>query len=298
MSDFPSKTELAFAKDLSGSELQSILIGLFADRASKIKPSSVLESWSQDRFVRPSSFSPIDYLELDLQAFRAASGFQPIELSPVCPLGTNSAVAPVSQNKVLSTIRNTEVVADPTNVMALECAHLRKKLLRHDPKNSEEVKLCASHRTVRTQKFSGSASTAHFRLFSLVTAGRDTGNFKFESNAMAEHIAVYWRLFQTLKIGSSCLGIYGTERGHIEAVIAKIHDLVSSPPEINILGNRDSNYYPTVSFSWNLKTSTGHELNIGDGGITNWTEKLLSNSKERLMISGIGSDRIVSLVKG
>jgi hypothetical protein len=33
-------------------------------------------------------------------------------------------------------------------------------------------------------------------------------------------------------------------------------------------------------------------LELVDGGSVNWTQKLLSNAKERLVISGIGSERL------
>jgi hypothetical protein len=32
-----------------------------------------------------------------------------------------------------------------------------------------------------------------------------------------------------------------------------------------------------------------------DGGFTNWTQQLLSNQKERLLISGIGTERLCSV---
>ena len=46
--------------------------------------------------------------------------YEPVELSPLAPLGTSSVVGTVHQNKVVSTSRNSEVLSDPTNVLALE----------------------------------------------------------------------------------------------------------------------------------------------------------------------------------
>jgi hypothetical protein len=37
----------------------------------------------------------------------------------------------------------------------------------------------------------------------------------------------------------------------------------------------------------------GEFVEIGDGGFTDWTAKLTSNAKERLLISGYGLDRLV-----
>jgi len=39
----------------------------------------------------------------------------------------------------------------------------------------------------------------------------------------------------------------------------------------------------------------GEKLEIGDGGSVDWTRKLLSNAKERLFISALGSDRVSGL---
>lgn len=297
----PEDLRKKLVEDLSGSELQSLLIHVFTERADALSAPEVLNTWSQDRFVRPASVSPRDIAELDLAAFRAAVDFEAIELSPVCPLGTNVAVAPMSQNKVLGTIRNTEVVADSTNVMALECAVRRKQLLKLSPKSTVQVKLCSSHRLIRAQKFSGPLQTAHFRVFGLCTAGRDTGTSAFESVALAEHIAVYNRLFASLAetgfaVGKVTLGLYGTDKFLLEQVRKAVE---STSPDISIvfLGSRHSSYYPTVSFKLYIQAADGTDIEIGDGGMTDWTQKLLANAKERLMISGIGSERLINVFR-
>jgi hypothetical protein len=43
------------------------------------------------------------------------------------------------------------------------------------------------------------------------------------------------------------------------------------------------------------KDIQGVDHNLVDGGFTNWTQQLLSNAKERLLISGIGIERLGSL---
>jgi hypothetical protein len=39
----------------------------------------------------------------------------------------------------------------------------------------------------------------------------------------------------------------------------------------------------------------GTDYFVGEGGFTDWIQQLLSNRKERLSISGMGSERFVSL---
>ena len=42
-----------------------------------------------------------------------------------------------------------------------------------------------------------------------------------------------------------------------------------------------------------VKDSTGSDVFLVDGGFTDWTQKLLSDRKERLLISGMGTERFL-----
>src|SRR5512133_3517824 len=104
-------------KRLAPTDLQSILLEVFRQRAQDQQAADVLSAYETNRFVHPSPTSPTSLLEWELTAFRnLPDGFQAVDLSPVCPLGTSSTIALVDQNRVVSTIRNTEVVSDSTNV--------------------------------------------------------------------------------------------------------------------------------------------------------------------------------------
>ena len=50
-------------------------------------------------------------------------------------------------------------------------------------------------------------------------------------------------------------------------------------------------YYTGLCFKVRADFGAG-ELEVGDGGFVDWTQKLLGNRKERLLISGYGIDRI------
>lgn len=43
------------------------------------------------------------------------------------------------------------------------------------------------------------------------------------------------------------------------------------------------------------EASSGEEHELVDGGFTNWTQALFGSRKERLLISGIGCDRLVGV---
>jgi hypothetical protein len=180
------------AERLSSSDLQSLMLEVYRQRAGRQQPSTVLTDYETNRFVRPSAINTRSLVEWERVAFaNIPEGFQPLALSPVCPLGTNSAVALVDQNRVLSTIRNNEVVSDSTNVLALECALQRRHLIRANPKSKVPVHLAASHRLLRTQHYDNPNALAHFNAFALCSAGQDQGNLQFELSTLRLHIGFY-----------------------------------------------------------------------------------------------------------
>src|SRR3989475_9503649 len=178
---------------LAPTDLQSLLLEVYGRRAKKREPKLLLEDHISNRFTRPSVSSPRRLLEWDRIAFsRLPKVFQPIELSPVCPLGTVSALSPISQDWIVSTTRNTEVVADSTNVLAIECAVRRRGQKGLASGQAGFVHLAASHRLLRGQKISlGPNVRQHFRLFTLCSAGRDPGNLRFETETMRLHVGFF-----------------------------------------------------------------------------------------------------------
>jgi hypothetical protein len=182
------------SEDLSGSDLQSLLLEVYRARVTAIRGPELLERASRD-LVAPSTIDPRVFLEFDRTAFEVAAGFQAIELAPVAPLGLNHALGGVDQNNVLTTIRNLEVLGDPTPAMALECARRRKQ----GPRPAlPEVRLAASQRVIRLQPFDFPGYLPHFKLFALASAGRDTGSHAFETQHLGEHIRFYLELFRGL----------------------------------------------------------------------------------------------------
>ena len=97
------------AERLAPTDLQSLLLEVYRKRATRQTPARLLAQYERSRFVRPSAASPRAAVEFDRLAFSlAAPSFEPIELSPVCPLGTTSAVSSVDQNSTIATIRRSE----------------------------------------------------------------------------------------------------------------------------------------------------------------------------------------------
>jgi hypothetical protein len=55
------------------------------------------------------------------------------------------------------------------------------------------------------------------------------------------------------------------------------------------------NYYRSLCFLICLPNDTGEPIQLVDGGCVDWTQRLLSDGKERLVISGVGSDRVCAM---
>ena len=288
---------------ISLSDLQSLLLEVYQRRIKSLSPRHLLEQYTQNRFVRMSKIDPKIRVEFDRLAYSILPpDFEVVELSPVCPLGTNSIIAPVDQNNALTTIRNTEVVADSTNVLALECARRRRKWLHDKDKRQTPVKLCTSHRLLRTQVFDSPDAFPHFQVFGLCTAGRDTGSLMFETESLFEHIDFYIRLLKTAielrkNINALRVVVLLYDENWTESIQQKaIASLAEKHPGTKFDVSRvteKQTYYQGARFQMYAKDENGTDFFLVDGGFTDWTQKLLSNRKERLLISGLGSERLL-----
>jgi hypothetical protein len=182
------------ADNLSGADLHSLLLAVIKRRLRKVEPG---------RLVEVSSVSKACDLDarlinrVEAIAFAQAEAFDAIELAPVMPLGAVFRLAKLDQGNVLSTIRGFECASDPTIGMALECARRRKKSIDR----KEATKLCTSQRVLRFPQPTNPAFTSHFKLFAMVSAGRDSGSFNYELSALLEHVDYYLRFVNELSSG-------------------------------------------------------------------------------------------------
>jgi len=289
------------AERLAPTDLQSLLLEVYRNRAGRLKPSAVLSDYQANRFVAPSAVSPTCLLRWEQTAFsHLPQEFQPLALSPVCPLGTNSVVAPVDQNWAVATARNTEVVSDSTNVLALECALRRRDLLRANPRSTDSVHLAASHRLLRAQRYEDPGLVSHFSSFALCSGGRDRGNLQFELSALALHARFYLRSVRAF-VGPA-IPLHLSVTDFSAATREELLETQILSPARSEFGNVDCHidsqrtsgrgYYADVCFHIYAIAPSGQRLQLVDGGSVNWTQQLLSNAKERLVVSGLGSDRL------
>ena len=184
----------ALSEEIALSDLQSLLMHVYQSRTAKSGESDLRRGAGRG-LVAASKVNARLLNQFDKTAFEIGQEFDAVELSPVGPLGLNHVLGGIDQNNVLTTIRNAEVLGDPTTALALECWRRRRD---RSGRGGEAVRLCCSQRVVRLQPFDEQGYSPHFRLFALVSAGRDTGSHAFEIQHLGEHIRFYLRLFAAL----------------------------------------------------------------------------------------------------
>jgi len=282
------------------SDLNSLLLEIFRKTSQRITGAELLKKYENNRFVTPSKYDPVEFREFELLLLKLAkeSGYSPMELSPLTPLGTCSAIATVDQNRILSSIRGTEVVADATNVLTLECSKRRK----HLKFNETDIQLCTIHKHVRGQAFKKQGLATHFKIFCLTTAGRDKGNFETEKVSLLNQLILYKTYFKDhLKLDNFIIRLKALATNKENILFNNVCDFVESKLK-NITFQRiesgidHEQYYRHLQFKIIL-LHNDEEFEIGDGGFVDWSQQLTSNRKERLLISGIGIEFLYNLLK-
>jgi len=348
---------------MESSDLQTLMTHVYEQVAHGSTPADIVHARMQSRFTDTCDVPQRELLELDRVIYGVIpDDFFSLELSPVVPIGINSVLTSVNQKRVLPTIRNVEVLGDPTTALALECALRRRKLLHQDPKDATTIKVCTSQRSVRLQHYeANSGFTPHFRAFALATAGRDCGHEKFERDNLFEHISFYLKALRSLNVsGYPVMGMrvvlsdiritdtliqrYVIDRGLLarnphdvfrqygvqispgfpsvaqipeqfieenniwkpiellaiieESVVRNLRlafpgvDFVFDTTRVSGMG-----YYKDVCFDIRALNSAGQWLSLCDGGTASWTAKMVASSKERLIVSGFGSELFCKLFR-
>jgi hypothetical protein len=283
-------------EQLPGTELNSILLELFRRRTERLLPNDIIKEFAKNRFVTPSQLDAIDLkrLELEWLTLAAANNFTPVLLSPLAPLGACSTFKTVDQNNVVSALRGTEAMSDATNVLAFIIAQQYKKL-----KIKHTLKYVTTARLVRAQGLTHPGHTAHFGIFCMATGGFNTGGFLFEAQQLAEHLNMHILLLSSFDKKNISIKILVKEKNEnlIKCVREALQIITTEYSTEIIQQQQPNNYYKLVQFKTYL-SYRGNEINLSDGGFVDWTQQLLSNTKHRLLISGIGIELAYKILKG
>jgi hypothetical protein len=282
---------------LQGSDVTTLMLEIARRRAEAVDAADVLRRYETDRFVRPGSIG-IDVIHrVEAELFAGLpDGFEPVVLSPVVPLGTHR-LGGVDQSRVVSTVRSNEVAADPTTGLSLEAAVRRRELMRTDPRSSKGVKLAASQRVLRAQRFEADGSFSHFQLFGLVSAGRDTGDLGFEHEAVVEHIRFAVDVISRVTGSDAVVELTDLTGADMAGVAEGVRDAL---PGVTVDDRPDREagraYYDRMCFK--VYASGDERFEIADGGLVDWMQRLVQSRKERLMISGLGVERLAMMLAG
>jgi hypothetical protein len=275
-------------RELAGCDLQSLLLEVMHQRASRRKPSDVLSQYQRDGFCAPGAVDLRTSMAIDSHLLAAAKDFEAIDLSPAAPLGCCSTVAATDQNRVLSALRNTEVVSDPTNVLALECA----RRLRADPRAA--VHLATSQRVVRTQpvpKLPG--YTQHFRIFVVASGGRESKDHGFTIETIQRHIRTMLAGLERLEehgysFGNRGVDIFATpeREGIADRVAASLGGTVARK-------RLEHPYYSGgIRFQIWVTAPDGAAIPLVDGGAFDWLARIASNRRAVFIATGAGAQLI------
>ena len=292
--DVPELLDL-LTDGMPGADLTTLLLEVFRRRADRLSPAEVMRRYRSDRFVAPA---PVEFAGLrrteDALLAALPDGFEVLVLAPVVPLAAHSAVATVDPRKVIATVRGSEVAADPTNALALEAAHRRSLALADEPRSDTPVRLAAGQRVTRAQSFNAPGMLAHFQLFGLVTAGRDTGDRRFEHRHLAEHLRFAARAMADVGAQDTQIRLTVLDDAAAPVLERMRHDLAGLPG-VEVCEDPDRatgrGYYTGLCFKVYASIG-GQQLEVGDGGFVQWSQLLTGNRKERLLISGYGVDRL------
>jgi hypothetical protein len=154
------------------------------------------------------------------------------------------------------------------------------------------VRLATIQRITRGQRYDSPDAFSHFSIFAMATAGRSQAGERFDDEALQEHLGVYVdalsgiadRVEIVLSTADTSIG----RRLHDGIHERWASSFVTVSDDSERLGGQ--RYYRRACFKIHAVAPRG-KVEFVDGGFTDWTERLLGDRHERLLISGAGLDR-------
>lgn len=281
---------------LSQADLNSLLLEIFEKQTEKFTPANMLKAYRLNRFSVPSKVNPAKFhaLEARLLSIAQEMNIQTVLLSPSAPLGSCSVFGCVNQYNVVSALRGTETLSDPSNMLAIIIAD---KLRNKTVTNTSPLHYSTTARVIRAQPVEGKGFFSHFGIYCMVSSCKDNGSYTSEKKLLEKHLTFYKEILQT-QFGAKVSIILRKRGGYkdIDGFFGKMTETIETIfPETSLsfdFENVDNKYYQGINFKIMLETKDG-QIEIGDGGFVDWISQILGNKKERCLISGIGLDRLL-----
>ena len=275
----------ALLRTLNPIELRTILADVARSRASNQTPADLIKRWREDKLLEPSMLDPREALPITGKLWEVVPPeFVGVTLSQLTSLGSGIHLGGLGQNRVVTTMRGTEVLADPKHGLALEASRRRR--------NGHSRVHLATHARC-THAWDHSEESSHELRFALVSSAPDGGGLSTEADLLDLHLD-YWR------------EIMGTvvPRGRIELTVwdSTLAGLIEARGTrdgvIVVEGASDErrpwrNPYTTAAFRFVVDGDGDEAHEVGDGGFVTWTQALTRNRKDRCLVSGVSVDAIV-----
>lgn len=217
-----------------------MLLEMMHQHTNTKTPTKILTQYQHDVFCQPTTTDLRVNLEIDHHLLTTTDDFETIELSPITPLTTYSNITQTNQNQILSTLHSTKIVANPTNVLTLECA----QQLRAD---TTEVHLATSQRVIRAQPIPKLPNYAsHFQIFVLTNNNIKTKNHKFTIATLERHIRTILTTLDHLKTHNHTFGAHHVDLLTIPTRAALADRIATSLDDVTIHHKPlDHAYYST-----------------------------------------------------
>ncbi len=296
-SRLPPAAREQLERGMPASELRTLLMAVAEQRAGARSPREVMRQWREDRLVRPATSDPRLLAQLEARFWSALPvEFDGAELSPVAPLGTCSAVAGVSQNRVVSTMRLSEVVSDSTSALVVELAGRRQ-----DAASSEALHLATCQRQLRAQVF-GPGADSHFRLLCLASGTRDSGSGAAHAALLTRHLLAWRAVCAQLPAGLAVtVELAAWDSALAERVDDTVLPAVETDERFRVVltpeRTRARGYYSAGALLITARAPGDEPVELGDGGFTDWTARLTSNAKELCLVSCLSTERALDLTR-
>lgn len=281
-------------QQLSGSELRSFLRSVAARRAGVVEPGALLRQQQTDRFCEASDIDALALASTSVAALELAQDamFDPAQLSPMAPLGAASMLGPVAQNNVITTMELCEIVADPTNALALVAAAQRRQVRD----NSPVTRLSTVQRVARAKEFDAPGALAHFSVLGLVSVGLDRGGRRFEIEELTDQLRLLVKVIDHVQPAGQITIEVSDNSGRrdradtLVAALADRADTVFGPPQPN-----DRDHYPNLFAKLSCRAQD-ETVQVGHCGVSAWPSDFADNRNEQCVVSGLNLDRLVELL--
>ncbi|HRL49602.1 MAG TPA: hypothetical protein PLK46_13210 [Propioniciclava sp.] len=271
----------ALLRGLGDAELRAILADIARARAGALTPADIIKRWREDRLLAPSTADPRAVLALTQRLWDALPPeFAGVTLSPLTSLGTGSHLGGRGQNRVITTVRGSELVADPAHALALEASKQRRT-------GHARVHLATHARA--THASDPGEGAAHELIFSLCSSAPDGGGLSTEAELLDLHLS-YWQAALATLVPSVEVHLLVWDTS-----LAALLEGRGVLDRVTVTKGADPtpwrNPYATAAFR--LVASGEHPVVLGDGGFVPWTQALTRNRKDRCLVSGISVDALV-----